>query len=121
MIFRITKIKSCDLFLQLLYRKVMGWLWKNEWSSANTGLDNAMYARLNESKRRADAGLAEANVPIDTSEWDATIKGAEDAMNQEIAENQRKYSQALSGAAAEINAAKSEWQAAMEQGGKKAL
>ena len=87
---------------------------KNEWSSANTGLDNAMYARLNESKRRADAGLAEANAPIDTSEWDATIKGAEDAMNQEIAENQREYSQALSGAAAEINAAKSEWQSAMD-------
>lgn len=88
---------------------------KNEWSSANTGLDNAMYARLNESKRRADAGLAEANAPIDTSEWDATIKGAEDAMNQEIAENQREYSQALSGAAAEINAAKSEWQSAMDE------
>ena len=88
---------------------------KNEWSSANAGLDNAMYARLNESKRRADAGLAEANAPIDTSEWDATIKGAEDAMNQEIAENQREYSQALSGAAAEINAAKSEWQSAMDE------
>ena len=88
---------------------------KNEWSSANTSLDNAMYARLNESKRRADAGLAEANAPIDTSEWDATIKGAEDAMNQEIAENQREYSQALSGAAAEINAAKSEWQSAMDE------
>jgi len=88
---------------------------KNEWSSANTGLDNAMYARLNESKRRADAGLAEANAPIDTSEWDTTIKGAEDAMNQEIAENQREYSQALSGAAAEINAAKSEWQSAMDE------
>ncbi len=88
---------------------------KNEWSSANAGLDNAMYARLNESKRRADAGLAEANKPIDTSEWDSTVKGAEDAMNQEIADNRREYNQALSGAAAEINAAKAQWQSAMDE------
>lgn len=88
---------------------------KNEWSSANTGLDNAMYARLNESKRRADAGLAEANKPIDTSEWDSTVKGAEDAMNQEIADNRREYNQALSGAAAEIDAAKAQWQSAMDE------
>ena len=72
-----------------------------------------MAARINENKRRADAGLAEANAPIDTSEWDATIKGAEDAMSQEIAENQREYSQALSGAAAEIDSARAEWQSAM--------
>lgn len=88
---------------------------KNEWSSANAGLDNAMYARLNESKRRADAGLAEANKPIDTSEWDSTVKGAEDAMNQEIADNRREYNQALSGAAAEIDAAKAQWQSAMDE------
>ena len=88
---------------------------KNEWQSANAGLDKAMIDKINENKRRADAGLAEANAPIDTSEWDSTIQGAEDAMNQEIADNRREYSQALAGAAAEINSAKAEWQSAMDE------
>ena len=86
-----------------------------EWTAANKGLDDAMAAKINQNKARADAGLAEANKPIDTSEWDSTIKGVEDAMVGEIAENQRKYNQAVGEAAAEINAAKAEWQGAMDE------
>lgn len=86
-----------------------------EWAAANKGLDDAMIAKINQNKARADAGLAEANAPIDTSEWDSAIKGAEDAMVGEIAENQRKYNQAVGEAAAEINAAKAEWQGAMDE------
>lgn len=86
-----------------------------EWAAANKGLDDAMIAKINQNKARADAGLAEANAPIDTSEWDSAIKGAEDAMVDEIAENQRKYNQAVGEAAAEINAAKAEWQGAMDE------
>lgn len=86
-----------------------------EWAAANKGLDDAMAAKINQNKARADAGLAEANKPIDTSEWDSTIKGVEDAMVGEIAENQRKYNQAVGEAAAEINAAKAEWQGAMDE------
>ena len=87
----------------------------SEWDRTIQGLDSAMADRINENKRRADAGLAEANKPIDTSEWDATIRGADDAMNQEIADNRREYNQALSGAAAEIDAAKAQWQDAMDE------
>ena len=54
-----------------------------------------MSAKINQNKARADAGLAEANAPIDTSEWDCTIKGIEEAMAGEIAENQQKYNQAV--------------------------
>jgi TP901 family phage tail tape measure protein len=86
-----------------------------EWTAANKGLDDAMAAKINQNKARADAGLAEANKPIDTSEWDSTIKGVEDAMVGEIAENQQKYNQAVGEAAAEINAAKAEWQGAMDE------
>lgn len=86
-----------------------------EWAAANKGLDDAMIAKINQNKARADAGLAEANAPIDTSEWDSAIKGAEDAMVGEIAENQRKYNQAVGEAAAEINVAKAEWQGAMDE------
>ena len=86
-----------------------------EWATANKGLDDAMIAKINQNKARADAGLAEANAPIGTSEWDSAIKGAEDAMVGEIAENQRKYNQAVGEAAAEINAAKAEWQGAMDE------
>ena len=74
-----------------------------------------MSAKINQNKARADAGLAEANAPIDTSEWDSTIKGIEEAMAGEIAENQQKYNQAVGEAAAEINAAKAEWQGAMDE------
>ena len=91
-----------------------------EWTAANKGLDDAMAAKINQSKARADAGLAEANAPIDTSEWDSTIKGVEDAMVGEIAENQQKYNQAVGEAAAEINAAKAEWQGAMDEVKKRA-
>lgn len=86
-----------------------------EWTAANQGLDEAMSAKINQNKARADAGLAEANAPIDTSEWDSTIKGIEEAMAGEIAENQQKYNQAVGEAAAEINAAKAEWQGAMDE------
>lgn len=86
-----------------------------EWTAANQGLDEAMSAKINQNKARADAGLAEANAPIDTSEWDCTIKGIEEAMAGEIAENQQKYNQAVGEAAAEINAAKAEWQGAMDE------
>ena len=86
-----------------------------EWAAANKGLDDAMIAKINQNKARSDAGLAEANAPIDTSEWDSAIKGAEDAMVGEIAENQRKYNQAVGEAAAEINVAKAEWQGAMDE------
>ena len=86
-----------------------------EWAAANKGLDDAMIAKINQNKARADAGLAEANAPIDTSEWDNTIKSVEDAMVGEIAENQQKYNQAIGEAAAEINAAKAEWQNAMDE------
>ena len=86
-----------------------------EWTAANKGLDDAMAAKINQNKARADAGLAEANKPIDTSEWDSTIKGVEDAMVGEIAENQQKYNKAVGEAAAEINAAKAEWQGAMDE------
>ena len=86
-----------------------------EWAAANKGLDDAMIAKINQNKARADAGLAEANAPIDTSEWDNTIKSVEDAMVGEISENQQKYNQAVGEAAAEINAAKAEWQGAMDE------
>lgn len=86
-----------------------------EWTVANQGLDEAMSAKINQNKARADAGLAEANAPIDTSEWDSTIKGIEEAMAGEIAEKQQKYNQAVGEAAAEINAAKAEWQGAMDE------
>lgn len=86
-----------------------------EWTAANQGLDEAMSAKINQNKARADADLAEANAPIDTSEWDSTIKGIEEAMAGEIAENQQKYNQAVWEAAAEINAAKAEWQGAMDE------
>ena len=86
-----------------------------EWTAANKSLDDAMIAKINQNKARADAGLAEANAPIDTTEWDSTIKGVEDAMVGEIAENQQKYNQAVGEAAAEINAAKAEWQGAMDE------
>jgi hypothetical protein len=86
-----------------------------EWTAANKSLDDAMLAKINQNKARADAGLAEANKPIDTSEWDSAVKGVEDAMVGEIAENQRKYNQAVGEATAEINAAKAEWQGAMDE------
>ena len=86
-----------------------------EWTAANKSLDDAMLAKINQNKARADAGLAEANKPIDTSEWDSAVKGVEDAMVDEIAENQRKYNQAVGEATAEINAAKAEWQGAMDE------
>ncbi|MGE4300665.1 MAG: phage tail tape measure protein [Victivallaceae bacterium] len=53
-------------------------------------------------------------------EWDSSNQAIDDAMNQEINENRQKYNDALSGAAAEIEAAKGQWQSAMDEVKKRA-
>lgn len=53
-------------------------------------------------------------------EWDSSNKSIDDAMNQEIMENQQAYRDALGGAAAEIEAAKGQWQSAMDEVKKRA-
>ena len=53
-------------------------------------------------------------------EWASSNQSIDDAMNQEIDENRRKYNDALSGAAAEIEAAKGQWQSAMDEVRKRA-
>jgi len=53
-------------------------------------------------------------------EWDSSNQAIDDAMNQEINENRQKYNDALSGAAAEIEAAKGQWQSAMAEVKKRA-
>ena len=52
-------------------------------------------------------------------EWDSSNKSIDDAMNQEIMENQQAYRDALGGAA-EIEAAKGQWQSAMDEVKKRA-
>ncbi len=54
------------------------------------------------------------------NEWDSSNQAIDDAMNQEINENRQKYNDALSGAAAEIEAAKGQWQSAMDEVKKRA-
>ncbi len=53
-------------------------------------------------------------------EWDSSNKSIDDAMVQEINENRQKYNEALGGAAAEIDAAKAQWQSAMDEVKKRA-
>ena len=53
-------------------------------------------------------------------EWDSSNQAIDDAMNQEINENRQKYNDALSGAAAEIEAAKGQWRSAMDEVKKRA-
>jgi len=78
-----------------------------EWAAANKGLDDAMLAKINQNKARAEAGLAEANAPIDTSEWDRTIQGLDDAMTEKINQNRRRAEAGLAEANAPIDT--SEW------------
>ncbi|OQA79897.1 MAG: Phage-related minor tail protein [Lentisphaerae bacterium ADurb.Bin242] len=53
-------------------------------------------------------------------EWDSSNQAIDEAMNQEINENRQNYNDALSGAAAEIEAAKGQWQSAMDEVRKRA-
>lgn len=53
-------------------------------------------------------------------EWTSSNKAIDDAMIQEINENRDAYNKAVAGAAAEINAAKSEWRSAMDEVKKRA-
>ena len=53
-------------------------------------------------------------------EWDSKNAAIDTAMNNEIMENQQAYRDALGGAAAEIEAAKSQWQSAMDEVKKRA-
>lgn len=68
----------------------------------------------NEVNRRAGEREALKN------EWDSSNQAIDDAMNQEINENRQKYNDALSGAAAEIEAAKGQWRSAMDEVKKRA-
>nr|DAG83151.1 MAG TPA: minor tail protein [Caudoviricetes sp.] len=53
-------------------------------------------------------------------EWDASNRAIDDAMLAEMNENQEAYNKAMGEAAAEINAAKAEWQNAMDEVKKRA-
>ena len=54
------------------------------------------------------------------AEWNSKNAAIDTAMNNEIMENQQAYSDALGGATAEIEAAKSQWQTAMDEVKKRA-
>ncbi len=53
-------------------------------------------------------------------EWDSSNQSIDEAMRREIDGTRRKYGDALSGAAAEIEAAKGQWQSAMDEVRKRA-
>ena len=53
-------------------------------------------------------------------EWDSSNKAIDEAMNQEIGDNRREYAKAVADATSEINAAKREWQSAMDEVRKRA-
>ena len=53
-------------------------------------------------------------------EWDSSNRAIDDAMSQEIGDNKKAYRDALGEAAAEIEAAKGQWQSAMDEVKKRA-